>query len=106
MIRFAWLILIAFCCFGCVRTTVKKGSDDREHDATLALVQTEDMVTLSWESKPGYVYRLYKKNDRNLWDRVEAAPDYRGTGDTMYISLNVRKGRELPLYAVRGIKVN
>lgn len=97
-----WMVVMSL--GGCIRV-VHSPEKPNEHDARLGWSQNSDGdVTLTWDSRKDYIYRLYMMDENRFWRRVEKSPDYIGTGEKMSITKKTRSDKELPLYSVRGIK--
>jgi hypothetical protein len=64
------------------------------------------IVTLSWESKKGYNYRLMIRNmNTGEWSPVKDSEVYKGTGETITVQERQNPNEPLPWYSVRPEKI-
>lgn len=62
----------------------------------------QGIVTLSWQTKTGYDYQIYIRDDTaQLWRPMANSKIYHGTGGTIYVELTHDPKEPTPWYSVR-----
>ncbi len=87
---------------GCVSKEIKP--EDIPRVATSQ--NSAGVVTLSWESKTGYQYRLLVRNMKTgEWTPVAGSKVYEGTGETITVQDKQNPNKPLPWYSVKPEKI-
>lgn len=67
---------------------------------------SDGIVTLSWESKTGYEYRILIRDiNTGEWSPVKGSGVYRGTGETIIVRDQQNPNNPLPWYSVSPKKI-
>jgi len=90
------------CGSGCVSKKIEP--EDIPRVATSQ--NSSGVVTLSWESKKGYRYRLLIRDMKSgEWRPVAGSKVYEGTGETITVQDQQNPNKPLPWYSVRPEKM-
>jgi hypothetical protein len=87
---------------GCVSTPM----DELEHEPILMITQNSDgVVSLSWESEPGYEYKLYSI-DRGETEWKPMNRTFKGTGATISLADKVNPRKSDRRYWIQADKID
>ena len=91
-----------WCSAGCVSKKIQPADIPRVSSSQ----NSQGIVTLTWESKIGYRYRLMIRDMKTgQWTPVEGSEVYEGTGDTITVQDRQNPNKPLPWYSVRPEKI-
>jgi len=98
----AVLLGVMLCSSGCVSKNIEP--EDIPRVATSQ--NSAGVVTLSWDSKKGYRYRLLIRDMKSgEWKPVAGSKVYEGTGETITVQDQQNPNKPLPWYSVRPEKI-
>ncbi len=90
------------CSTGCVSKKIEPADIPRVTTSR----NNAGLVTLSWESKGGYNYRLMIRDmNTGAWSPVAGSDVYKGTGETITVQDRQNPNKPLPWYSVRPEKI-
>lgn len=90
------------CSTGCVSKTIEPADIPRVATSR----NSAGVVTLSWESKKGYHYRLMIRDmQTGKWSPVAGSNVYEGTGETITVQDRQNPNQPLPWYSVSPEKI-
>lgn len=91
------------CSTGCVSKKVEPADIPRVSSSQ----NGTGIVTLSWESKVGFEYRLLMRDmDTGKWIPVAGSGVYEGTGKTITVQDQQNPKKPLPWYSVRPERIS
>jgi len=104
MMKYTFGVLVLMCALslaGCVSERIEPAHSPRVTTA----INSDGIVTLSFESRAGYDYRLFiMDSDTRQWSPVQGVGVIRGTGETITIQDRQNPRKPLPWYSVRSEK--
>ena len=90
------------CSTGCVSKKIEPADIPRVSSSQ----NSKGIVSLSWESKIGYKYRLLIRDMKTgEWTPVAGSDVYEGTGETITVQDQQNPNKPMPWYSVRPEKV-
>ena len=86
---------------------VSKSIDPADIPRVSTSQNSSGLVTLSWESKVGYEYRLLVRDmNTGKWSPVAGADVYKGTGETITVQDQQNPRNPLPWYSVKPERIS
>ena len=96
------LAVVLLCNTGCVSKKIEPADIPRVSSSQ----NSKGIVSLSWESKKGYNYRLLIRDMKTgEWNPVAGSDVYEGTGGIITVEDQQNPDKPMPWYSVRPEKV-